>query len=435
MIATLLTLFVLPILYILFEGTASSKISKNSAVILLILCFTGFSNVNAQEKIGLQAAIDTALKNNRTIKNEQLKSEYQQKLIKTSANIPQTTLSSEFGQINSIYSDTRFGLSQSFSFPTVYSNQKKLLNEEWKASVLSISLKEADIKRTVTQIFYSILILKEKEKLLIQADSIYSSFLTKAELRFKTGESNILERATAKTQRGGIFLQLKSLQDEIELAKLQFQLVLNTRLKTEPEAINVQIYLSNSTDRPILAEHPLLKFSDQQKLIASANSKLEKSRFLPELNLGYFNSSIKGIGANDIYYPSSKRFGAAYFGIGIPVFTSSQKAKVNASVVSEKIAENNYQTQLSALETHYQSARSHYETYLGALTYYEQTSMPEANIIRQTADKQFINGEINYLEWVMLNNQAIVIKNNRLDIIKVLNESIINLNYINSKEK
>ena len=435
MIATLLTLFVLPILYILFEGTASSKISKNSAVILLILCFTGFSNVNAQEKIGLQAAIDTALKNNRTIKNEQLKSEYQQKLIKTSANIPQTTLSSEFGQINSIYSDTRFGLSQSFSFPTVYSNQKKLLNEEWKASVLSISLKEADIKRTVTQIFYSILILKEKEKLLIQADSIYSSFLTKAELRFKTGESNILERATAKTQRGGIFLQLKSLQDEIELAKLQFQLVLNTRLKSEPEAINVQIYLSNSTDRPILAEHPLLKFSDQQKLIASANSKLEKSRFLPELNLGYFNSSIKGIGANDVYYPSSKRFGAAYFGIGIPVFTSSQKAKVNASVVSEKIAENNYQTQLSALETHYQSARSHYETYLGALTYYEQTSMPEANIIRQTADKQFINGEINYLEWVMLNNQAIVIKNNRLDIIKVLNESIINLNYINSKEK
>ena len=435
MIATLLTLFVLPILYILFEGAASMKNLKNSAAVLLILCFTGFSTVNAQEKIGLQAAIDTALKNNRAVKNEQLKSEYQQKLIKTSANIPQATLSSEFGQINSIYSDTRFGLSQSFSFPTVYSNQKKLLNEEWKASVLSISLKEAEIRRTVTQIFYSILILKEKEKLLIQADSIYSGFLNKAELRFKTGESNILERATAKTQRGGIFLQLKSLQEEIELARLQFQLVLNTGIKKEPEAIAAQINLSNSTEMPILAEHPLLKFSDQQKLIASANSKLEKSRFLPELNLGYFNTSIKGIGANNVYYQSSKRFGAAYFGIGIPVFTSSQKAKVNASALSEKIAENNYQTQLSALETYYQSARSQYETYRGALSYYEETSMPEANIIRQTADKQFINGEINYLEWVMLNNQAIVIKNNHLDIIKLLNESIINLNYLNSKEK
>jgi len=435
MIATLLTLFVLPILYILFEGSSSKKTSKHIAAVVLILCFTGFSNVNAQEKIGLQAAIDTALNNNRAVKNEQLKSEYQQKLIKSSANIPQATLSSEFGQINSIYSDTRFGLSQSFSFPTVYSNQKKLLNEEWKASVLSISLKEADIRRTVTQIYYSILILKEKEKLLIQADSIYSGFLKKAELRFKTGESNILERATAKTQRGGIFLQLKSLQEEIELAKLQFQLVLNTGVKTEPETIGSKMNLSNPMDKPVLAEHPLLKISDQQKLIASANSKLEKSRFLPELNLGYFNTSIKGTGANDVYYPSSKRFGAAYFGIGIPVFTSSQKAKVTASAISEKIAENNYQTQLSTLETQYQSVRSQYETYLEALTNYEETSMPEANIIRQTADKQFINGEINYLEWVMLNNQAIVIQNNHLDIIKLLNESIINLNYLNSKEK
>jgi cobalt-zinc-cadmium resistance protein CzcA len=434
MIATLLTLFVLPILYILFEGSVNNKTSRHIAVVALILCFTGISNVNAQEKIGLQAAIDTALKNNRGFKNEQLKSEYQQKLIKSSANIPQATLSSEFGQINSIYSDTRFGLSQSFSFPTVYSNQKKLLNEEWKASVLSITLKEAEIRRTVTQIYYSILILKEKEKLLIQADSVYSAFLTKAELRFKTGESNILEKATAKTQRGGIFLQLKSLQEEIELAKLQFQLVLNTGIKTEPEAIEPKMNLSNSTGIPILAEHPLLKISDQQKSIASANSKLEKSRFLPDLNLGYFNTSIKGTGADNVYYPSTKRFGAAYIGIGIPVFTSSQKAKVNASALSEKIAENNYQTQLSTLETQYQSARSQYETFLGALTYYEETSMPEATIIRQTADKQFINGEINYLEWVMLNNQAIVIQNNHLDIIKSLNESIINLNYLSFKE-
>ena len=436
MIATLLTLFVLPILYILFEGSADKKSSKHIAVVLLmILCLTGFNNVNAQERIGLQAAIDTALKNNRGFKNEQLKSEYQQKLFKSSANIPQATLSTELGQINSIYSDTRFGLSQSFSFPTVYSNQKKLLNEEWKASVLSISLKQADIRRTVTQIYYSILILNEKEKLLIQADSIYSGFLNKAELRFKTGESNILERATAKTQRGGIFLQLKSLQEEIELANLQFQLVLNTGIRIEPEAIGSKMNLSNSMDRPILSEHPLLKISDQQKLIASANSKLEKSRFLPDLSLGYFNTSIKGTGANDVYYPSSKRFGSAYIGIGIPIFTSSQKARVNASAISEKIAENNYQTQLSTLETQYQSARSQYETYLGALTYYEEFSMPEANIIRQTADKQFINGEINYLEWVMLNNQAIVIQNNHLDIIKSLNESIINLNYLSSKEK
>ena len=218
MIATLLTLFVLPILYIIFEKTGKPKLSKMPAAIILIIACSGILEATGQERISLQAAIDTALKNNLSVKSEKLKAEYQQKLISSSANLPQANLSTEFGQINGIYNDNRFGLSQSFSFPTVYSNQKKVLNEEWKASVLGVSLKEAEIKRTVSQIYHSIVILREKEKLLLQADSIYSEFVKKANLRFKTGESNVLEKATAQSQRGGIFLQLKSLQEEIQLA-------------------------------------------------------------------------------------------------------------------------------------------------------------------------------------------------------------------------
>jgi cobalt-zinc-cadmium resistance protein CzcA len=41
------------------------------------------------------------LKNNLSVKNEKLKSEYQQALIKSSANIPHASLNSEYGQINS----------------------------------------------------------------------------------------------------------------------------------------------------------------------------------------------------------------------------------------------------------------------------------------------------------------------------------------------
>ena len=46
-----------------------------------------FNQANAQTTISLQAAIDTALKNNLTIKHEKLKSDYQRKIIKTSATI------------------------------------------------------------------------------------------------------------------------------------------------------------------------------------------------------------------------------------------------------------------------------------------------------------------------------------------------------------
>jgi cobalt-zinc-cadmium resistance protein CzcA len=433
-IATLLTLFVLPILYILFEKTGNSKVSKIPATLIIIMACSGIQNVNGQERISLQAAIDTALKNNLSVKNEKLKAEYQQKLISSSANIPQANLSTEFGQINSIYHDNRVGLSQSFSFPTVYSNQKKVLNEEWKSSVLSVALKEAEIKKAVSQIYHSIIILKEKEKLLLQADSIYSEFVKKANLRFKTGESNVLEKATAQSQRGGIFLQLKSLQEEIQLAKLQMALVLNSANRFEPMENSLRMDLPVLISNQALGEHPLLKISDQQKIITAANTRLEQSKMLPDLSLGYFNTSIQGTGADNMMYSPSRRFNSGHIGIGIPIFAGAQKARVNASKVREMMADNEYKTQLQTIENQYKSVQSQFESYLEAANYFEKNSLPEAKIISQTADKQFLNGEINYLDWVMLNNQAIVIRNNYLDLIKALNESIITLNYLGSKQ-
>jgi cobalt-zinc-cadmium resistance protein CzcA len=434
MIATLLTLFVLPILYIIFEKSGKSKQSKIPVALFIIFACSGISKVNAQEQISLQSAIDTALKNNLLVKNEKLKAEYQQKLIRSSANLPQANLSTEFGQLNSIYNDTRFGLSQSFSFPTVYSNQKKVLNEEWKASVLSISLKKAEIRKRVSQIYYEIIILKEKERLLLQADSIYSEFVVKANLRFKTGETNILEKATAQSQRGGIFLQLKSLQEEIQLAKLQLALVLNSSNLFEPISNSLRMDLPVMVSLQALELHPLLKISDQQKITTAAYTRLERSKMLPDISLGYFNASIQGTGADNLLYSESRRFNSGHIGIGIPIFSGSQKARINASRVKELIADNEYQNELKTIGIDYESARLQYEQYLEAANYFEINSLPEAKTISQTADKQFINGDINYLDWVILNNQAIVIRSNYLDILKALNESIINLNYLSSKQ-
>lgn len=434
MIATLLTLFVLPILYIIFESTGKTKIPAKAVVILLLITAIGTTNAKAQNGISLQAAIDTALKNNLEVKNEKLKSEYQKALLKSSATIPQANLNAEYGQINSNYNDTRFGVNQAFSFPTVYSNQKKLLDEEYKSSLLSISLKEADLIKSVSLTFSNLLILREKEILLTETEKIYTEFLNKSIIRFKAGESNVLEKATAQTQKGAIFIQLKALQEEIKLSKLQLRLLLNTDMDIEPISDRVKMDLSISGKFFAINEHPLTRISLQQKDIAAANTRLEKSKMLPDLNLGYFNTSITGMGADNIYYGSNKRFGAASFGIGIPLFTGAQKARINASKVSEAIAENTYQTQILNLENQRLSLMSRYENYLQTVAFYEENSLTEAKVIRETANKQFINGEINYLDWVLLNNQVVSIQANYLDLVRNLNESIISLNYLNTKE-
>lgn len=434
LIATFLTLFVLPVLYILFESKRKKQKTHNYGVAVFIFLSLTTVSAMAQTGITLPAAIDSVLKNNSAIRNEKLKAEYQQKLIASSHTIPKTGITAEAGQINGAYTDTRLGITQSFSFPTVYSNQKKLFTEEWKTAVLNVSLKEAEIRKLVSQIYYSILVLQQKRELLVKADSNYASFLQKAALRLSAGESNILEKTTAENQRGNIYLQVKAIEEEISLAKLQFQLLLNTATAFEPATETAKMKEPVMAEMVTIEGHPLLNVLQQQKESAKANTVLEKSRLLPDLNIGFGNMSMKGMGPDNVTYSSSTRFSTASIGVGIPVFAGSQKARINAAKAYERISDNNYLQQQQLLETQYRSAWTQYRANLQTVGYYEKTAVPNAALIITTANKQFTNGEINYLDWVMLTNQATAIQNNYLDAIKLLNESIISINYLLSKD-
>ena len=436
LIATFLTLFVLPVLYILFERVGKKKSAKGNtaitATILLLIVFS-FQNTNAQTPINLQTAIDTAMKNNLTVKNEKLNAEYQKKLKAAAVDIPQTNLIGEYGQINSFYKDTKFGISQGISFPTVYAKQKSLQNENYKSSVLNIAVKEAELKKQVSNVFYLLVYLQQKQKILLQNDSVFASFLEKANLRFAKGESNVLEKTTAETQRGQIVIQLNQLKNDLEVLQLQFQLLLNTATMFVPSADDAKINFTASLDTTSIGKHPTLQVLQQQKNVAMVNTQLEKSKLLPNLNIGYSNMSIQGMGADNVLYPITTRFSLVQFGVGVPLFFGSQKAKINSSKTLELISENNYQLGLQTMKTEYQTVFKQYQMQLQTVKYFEETALKNASTITKTANDQFANGEINYLEWTMLINNAVSIQSNYTDAVKELNQTIIQLNYLTSK--
>ncbi|HPW86595.1 MAG TPA: efflux RND transporter permease subunit, partial [Chitinophagales bacterium] len=198
MIATLLTLFVLPILYILFEkGNPKKQPAVTTATILFVLLSLSYGTASAQNNITLKAAMDSAVANNLAIRSGQLKAAYQKELIQTANNLPPVSISSELGQVNSIYFDAKFSISQSFSFPTVYTRQKSVLKETWKQSELMTNSDIAQLRKNVAEVFYTYLYLLKKEELLRRHDSLYKIFLEKSVLRFYNGESNLMEKLTA----------------------------------------------------------------------------------------------------------------------------------------------------------------------------------------------------------------------------------------------
>ncbi|MFA6246179.1 MAG: CusA/CzcA family heavy metal efflux RND transporter [Mucilaginibacter sp.] len=434
LIATFLTLFVLPVLYIMFEKGFKTGLSKTTTALVSIVLLTFISQAsNAQAPITLKAAIDTALKNNLQVKHEQLKAKYQQMLVGTSANISQATLFGEVGQINSSYSDTKFGISQSFSFPTVYNRQKELFKAEWSSSVLNVAVNQALLKKQVTQVFYTLIYLEEKRMLLQHTDSLYLGFYKKAELRLAKGETNILEKASAETLLGQVQMQLNQLKEDASLMQLQFQLLLNTTAQLTPDGSDHLLAPAMAIDTLNLTEHPAIKFIAQQQQVADAAIRVEKSRLLPDLSIGYNNTSIKGIGADNKLYNGSNRFSSAQLGIGIPIFTGAQKAKINSAKINKQIAESNYAVEVQKMTSAYQAAIFQYRKYLQTVQYFESKPLKNAALITGTAGQQIAAGNINYLEWAQLVNQAITIKNDYLEAVRNLNEAIIQLNYFSNK--
>ncbi|OYW81628.1 MAG: CusA/CzcA family heavy metal efflux RND transporter, partial [Sphingobacteriia bacterium 32-37-4] len=437
MIATFLTLFVLPVLYMMFEKGFNASLPINKGVAILLGCLFVGSVAIAQtdsvrlysaQPISVQAAVDSALKNNLLVKNEQLKMQYQQMLIGTAGNLPKTSVIGEIGQINSIYTDTRLGISQSIAFPTFYKRERTLLEAEFKNSVLNIAIQEALLKKQVQQVYYNMVYLQKKKELLLFADSLYSAFYQKAALRLKTGESNILEKTSAETLLGQIKIQVQQLNQDAAIMQLQLQLLLNTKFAYQPETNRGPLNPASLLDTALLRNHPVLQSMLQQQSIAMANTEVEKSKLLPDLSVGILNGSIRGVGADNIFY-SGKRFSSVQVGMGIPLFTKAQKARINSAALSEKMAESKYEQVKQKLTTEYQTAIAQFSKYLATVQYLEKTGLKNAQLITETANKQLSAGSINYLEWVQLINQATSVKNDYTEAVRSLNESIIQLTY------
>ena len=428
-IATLLTLFILPVLYIMFERKPKNRLKPGTTAVLLALVGFLFSNgIQAQIPINIKEAVDTALKSNLTFKNAQLTVQYREKLKSSGWNLPQTGITVDYGQINSAYTDNKLAIQQTLKFPTVYARQKSVLKAELENELLNVNLKENELIKEVTTAFYELVYLDKKRSLLNRIDSIYATFLKNATLRFNTGESNLLEKTTAEAQRAQASMQLLQVQQDYELLLMRFHILLNTSKDYQPKTEDMKTALQTIADTSVINRHPYVRLLEQQQRIDVSKYRLEKSKFLPDVFASYNNMSMKGFGADERFYRNSNRFQSVQAGIGIPLFFRSQQSAVQASKINVSIAQNNYLIGLKQMQDEYQRVLKTYNTNKQIVQYYEKSGLTNSESIIRTANLQFQNGSIDFLEWTIMTNNAINLQSEYLDAVNRLNQSVIQLN-------
>jgi len=428
--ATLLTLFVLPALYLLFDRSSKNKAAKKiTAIIVLLLCTSLYSAKAQDNTIGLDRALDIALKNNAQLEGIRLTEQANKELQHSAFDLGKTQLSADYGKVNSVLNDTRFGVSQSFSFPTVYSNQRKVLQAKFQASQAQTRLSEQDLRTGVRQRFYEYVSMIERKQLLLYADSIYSLFESKSNKRFESGAANILEKTAAESHRQQVSNQLNLLNKDMEIAAKQFNLLLQDTVAYIPQADNTKI------EGPLLADTavalnglPAIELAQYQQEAAHKQWRTEQSRLLPDFMISYNNQSLLGeqsVNGQQIYYGSRDRFSYISAGISIPLFFNAQSSRAKAAKLEwQSRAKQADQTQRQ-IRTDLKDAFDQVEKFRESLHYYENKGLKNAGLIIHTADQQFQEGEIDYLQWVMLVDQAISIRNEYINIRSSYNQAVI----------
>lgn len=432
--ATLLTLLVLPILYKWFDKINMKTTKIKTAVVILAFALPGLAS--AQEKaITLDEAIKIGLENNKTIHSANLEIRHQQLQKRASVSLPKTDVSVVYGQYNSVIkTDNNLTATQSVPFPTVLSANASLGNALIKSSELKYATTENELVQQIKTLYNHLQYLYEQQEILKQQDSIYSEFVKAATLRYKTGESNLLEKTSAEVKHHEMTNALQANQSDIKshLIYLQALLGVNNSLNLAEKSLSEHSF-NLVQDSSVIAANPSLQYVMQEIEIAERKKKLLSNQALPDITVGYFSQTLIGtqtINGQDVYYGSSDRFTGVQVGLAIPLFFGSHVAKVRAAKIDKQIAESNYELYETNLKATYQQAIQAYLKNKRSLEYYQNSALPDAELLLKSTQLSYRQGDMGYAEYLLHMNSINTIQDNYLKTLKDYNQSIINIEFL-----
>ena len=418
--ATLLTLIVLPILYLLFEkGIKARRKIKTPIVTLIVLLISSFSFAQNSQPISLQKAIEIAKTNNIDLKIADKEIEKQTVLKKTAFQADPLQVQYQGGQFNSKYYDSNVSIQQYFPIGRITKANRQLQEELVKLAEKRKALSEYEIEKAVTIAYYQYLYGVSVQKLNADLLEIYSKFLKNAELRFETGESGKIEVISAKAKSKEIETQQAQLEFDLAIYQKQLQFFIQTEENIVPDSTTPMQYSFQPNENQSKVETLVTDYYTQQISVYQKEANTFKALRTPKLGLGYFGQTID----------TKSYFQGFTAGLQIPLFGGVNKARAEASSISISQSQLELDKNKLTLKLQMQELKNDFEKQQKALDYYQKEGLLYAEQIIATAQKSYANGDMSYWYYISFLNQAIDIKKQNAEAVNTYNQSAIQLQF------
>lgn len=401
---------------------------KLTSILLFALSFTTQAQV-----LSVEEAIDFALKNNPHVRAASSTVDAQRQLKRTSFDLPKTDVTFMRGQYNS-YSkdDNNISIVQSIPFAALGS-QGALNRANHRAAELNQLLTSNELVYQVKQLYYELSYLKTRRKILMQQDSLFEGFYKSASLRFKTGETNLLEQTTADAERNESRNAIFQIEADIIVFREQLKALLNANGLPDIKEDDLKtIPFTLIADSLLIESNPALAISRHHVIVAEAGKKVATARLAPDLLFGYFNQTL--IGAVDpvsgALATKTDRFSGFQIGLSLPLWFAPHQARVKSAKFAVAASQSEYEYEKLQTQAKFQQAIREYEKNRRSLEYYETTGLPNAQLIIKQVKTAFREGEANYVQYLMGIKNATQIRENYLRTLNNYNQTIIFLQFL-----
>jgi len=420
--STLLTMIILPILYSIFSKKITLKPSKTTNLLVIIfLSLSSFYGKSQEiQSLGLEEISMLAIESNAGLKASSLQVDQADALISDAFTFDKTELYYHYDENNRALNQPLkvFGIEQDFLFPTRYFAGKKVNKAKYEMESNSYSIKKRLLRKEVLAKFYLLQYELEKEMVLKRLDSFYKTFAYAAERKFETGDTNYLEKITAKAKQK----QMQTLHKQSQLDVASALMGLKEVVQSDQDFTVRKVPLIQLQVEQInWEENPGLIYFENKKDLFLAQKNVAAQSLLPDITLNYFVGSNSNLDENLNGYQ---------IGLKIPILFSGNSAKIKASKIAQEVLENQESEFKIRLKTKQSELFTQLKKYDEGLIYYQEEGEELSQEIFKTAKISYESGEINFFQYIQSIENALEILLDYLGNLNTYNQVVLEINYL-----
>ena len=395
--ATLLTLFVLPLLYRWIETRDERSVNVKPILAgLVVILGLGSTSLHAQTEqklipIEMEKAVGKALEDYPSVKAKQLEIQNQQVLKKSTWDMGKTTLytaGEEIGE-NTDGVRTIVGVQQQNIDLLGMASKTKLQKEKVTLAEKFLDLNEIQLSLEVKKSYGQLFVKKQLLDLYEALDSNFQEFERAAKVRYETEATSKLAYLSASNQAKqiGNKKQQAFYDYQIAVQNLNRWFIGDTLYTVDPKPRIAFEELALEND---LTQHPILSIENQKVRLAEQSIKTAKANYYPTFNVQYGVQEVAG----------ESGFYQYQAGINIPLFFNNEKAQVQSAKLNRNIAEQNLQQANLELKSQYLNALANYQKLRASWNYFEMEALELAKKQRKAAAIAYKEGAIDYIAFL-----------------------------------